>query len=102
MGYSFNAFFNRTIHIEAMSVILKVDEKVQAILSMLPTNYTEDGFLKLFRKEHPKDYEKCIARFLKEERKTKPGRRHPMQHPDKHIIAVLHSYLSRNKNNQKE
>lgn len=85
-----------------MSVILKVDEKVQTILSMLPENYTENEFLALFKKEYPKDYEKCLKRFLDEESKTKPGKYHPMQHTDKHIKAALRSYLSRNKNNQTE
>ena len=46
-----------------MSVILKVDEKVQKILSILPENYSEDEFLTLFKKEYPKDYEKCMKHF---------------------------------------
>lgn len=85
-----------------MSVILNVDEKVQNILSRLPESYSEDEFLALFKKQYPKDYEKCMKRFLEEERKTKPGRKHPMQHPDKHIKAALRSYLSRKKNNLTE
>ncbi len=78
-----------------MSVILKVDEKVQNIISILPDNYSEKDFLEKFIATYPADYKKCWDRFLKEERQTKVGKSHPMQHPDKHIINALKSYLSR-------
>lgn len=78
-----------------MSVILKVDEKVEYILPLLPENYTEEDFLKKFIATFPADYQKCWNRFRKEEAKTKPGKHHPMQHPDKHIVSALKSYLSR-------
>lgn len=78
-----------------MSVILKVDEKVEYILSLLSKNYTEDGFLDKFIEIYPADYQKCWNRFKKEDAKSKPGKRHPMQHPDKHIKNALKSYLNR-------
>ena len=48
---------------------------------------------------YPKDYERCRKKFLVEESKTKPGKTHPMQNPEKHIKNALRSYLSRNKEN---
>ena len=78
-----------------MSVILKVDEKVKSIIDKLPEGYSDDDFLEAFKKEYPKDYQKCWDCYLEEERKTKPGKPHPMQHPDKHIKNALKSYLSR-------
>lgn len=83
-----------------MSVILKVDEKVQNIISILPDNYSEKDFLEKFIATYPADYKKCWNRFLKEERQTKDGKSHPMQHPDKHIINALKSYLSRKSKKQ--
>lgn len=79
-----------------MSVILNVDEKVKSVIDELPDGYSDDDFLDAFKKKYPKDYQKCWDRYLEEERKTKPGKPHPMQHPDKHIINALKSYLSRN------
>lgn len=84
-----------------MSIILKVDEKVENVISILPASYSEDDFLYKFKTLYPKDYQKCWAKYLKEERNTKPGKHHPMQHPDHHIKAALRSYLSR-KNHTKE
>lgn len=78
-----------------MSVISKVDEKVAHVINMLSENYTEEEFLSCFKTIYPNDYEKCMRKFIKEERNTKPGKSHPMQHPDHHIKAALHSYLSR-------
>ena len=92
-----------------MSVIINVDKKVEDIISMLSEGYTEEDFLKKFREVYPKDYDKCMKRFLDEERRTKPGKTHPMRHPDHHIKSALRSYLSRklstnnnNQNNQSE
>jgi len=81
-----------------MSVILKVDEKVAHVLSLLPENYVEKDFLDKFIATYPGDYRKCWNKYLKEERNTKPGKTHPMQHPDKHIKNALKSYLSRKTN----
>lgn len=80
-----------------MSVISKVDEKVKHVISLLSDPYSDEEFLSLFKTIYPKDYEKCMAKFVKEERSTKPGKSHPMQHPDHHIKAALRSYLSRTK-----
>lgn len=86
-----------------MSVISKVDEKVQNIISLLPENYSEKDFLEKFIATYPDDYGKCWNKYRKEERQTKPGKSHPMQHPDKHIKNALKSYLSRkSKNNNYE
>ena len=78
-----------------MSIISKVDEKVKHVISLLSDSYTEEEFLSKFKKIYPDDYKKCMDKFLKEERNTKPGKSHPMQHPDHHIKAALRSYLSR-------
>lgn len=78
-----------------MSIITNVDEKVAYILSLLSEGYTENDFLQKFKKVHTDDYNKCMRKYLKEERHTKPGKSHPMQHPDHHIKTALRSYLSR-------
>jgi hypothetical protein len=78
-----------------MSVILKIDEKIQVILGILPEGYSEEEFVDKFIETYPNDYKKANAVFLKEERKTKPGKTHPMQPPRKHIANALKSYLSR-------
>ena len=82
-----------------MSVILNVDEKVKLVIETLQEGYSEDDFFAQFVKMYPKDYEKCQKKFLEEEHKTKPGKTHPMQNPEKHIKNALKSYLSRNKEN---
>ncbi len=81
-----------------MSIISKVDEKVQHVLSILPQDYGEKEFLEKFIATYPGDYRKCWNKYLKEELHTKPGKSHPMQHPDRHIKNALKSYLSRKNN----
>ncbi|MBS6459519.1 MAG: hypothetical protein KH375_05105 [Alistipes sp.] len=77
-----------------MSVISKVNEKIEAVISTLPDNYQFADFYYKFISMYPKDYEKCWDKFLKEEL-TSNGGRHPMQHPKKHLHAALNSYLGR-------
>lgn len=77
-----------------MSVITKVDEKIASVISTLPIGYQFADFYYKFIGMYPKDYEKCWNKFLKEELASN-GRRHPMQHPKKHLQAALKSYLSR-------
>lgn len=81
-----------------MSIIRNVDDKVAEVIKLLPNDYSEENFLVKFKEIYPEDYEKCRKKFLKEERNTKPGKSHPMQHPDHHIKAALRSYLSRKVN----
>lgn len=78
-----------------MSIILNVDQKVENIISILPEGYSDNDFLLKFKEIYPKDYDKCMKKFLKEERMTKPGKKHPMQHPDHHIVCALRSFISR-------
>ena len=82
-----------------MSVIKNVDEKVEQIISVLPQEYSEEDFVEKFKLMYSADYEKCWKKFKEEEEKTKPGKTHPMQHPDKHVKNALKSYLSRKVNN---
>lgn len=82
-----------------MSIIIHVDKKVQQIITMLPEGYSEDDFLKKFKEVYPKDYDKCMRKYLDEERHTKSGKTHPMQHPNHHIKCALRSYLSRKEKN---
>lgn len=66
-----------------MSVIKNVAEKVKSVIDILPEGYSEDDFYAKFIEMYPDDYEKCKKKFLAEERKTKPGRSHPMQKTEK-------------------
>lgn len=77
-----------------MSIITKVDEKIESVINTLPDNYQFPDFYYKFISMYPKDYEKCRNKFLKEELASNGGR-HPMQHPKKHLQAALNSYLSR-------
>lgn len=78
---------------------MKVDEKVKSVIETLQEGYSEDDFYTRFVEMYPKDYERCRKKFLVEESKTKSGKTHPMQNPEKHIKNALRSYLSRNKEN---
>lgn len=83
-----------------MSVILKKEEKVKKVIDSLPENYTENDFLTAFIEMYPDDYAKCKKVWLKEERKTKPGQKHPMPQAEKYIINALHFYISKEQINR--
>ena len=64
------------------TLVSRKKEKAFAIFELLETNLSEDAFIALFKMKYEKDWQKIIEQFEKEERQTKPGKRHPMPHPD--------------------
>jgi len=68
-----------------MSIISKKAEKMAATASDLPSGFTFDEFLFAFQRKYQKDWEKIIREYQKHERKTKPGKNHPMPDPVQYI-----------------
>ena len=64
------------------SLIVKKEEKIEAVFNALRDNSSEEAFITKFKEMYPKDWSKIQAEYAREERKTKPGKTHPMPHPD--------------------
>ena len=67
------------------ALIVKKEEKVEAVFVALGEDITESRFVEKFKEMYPKDWEKVKAKYDEEERKTKPGKTHPMPYPDVYI-----------------
>lgn len=76
-----------------MSVILKKTEKVASVAATLPKGFNFDNFLLAFQAQHPKDWEKVVREYQKHERKTKPGKSHPMPEPTQYLRNALNVHL---------
>lgn len=72
-----------------MSVITRKSEKVAAVVATLHQGFTFDDFLLAFQAQHQKDWEKVVREFQKHERKTKPGKSHPMPEPTQYLWNAL-------------
>lgn len=72
-----------------MSVISKKAEKVADIVSGLPIGFTFDEFLAAFQRDYPKDWKRISLEYQKHERKTKPGKAHPMPEPVQYLRNAL-------------
>lgn len=79
-----------------MAVILKKDEKIQSVVEALPTGYTPDEFIERFIEEHPKDWVRIQKNYRDHERRTKPGKSHPMPEPRKYLLNALNVWLKTN------
>jgi hypothetical protein len=75
-----------------MTVILKKAEKVANVVSGLPATYTFDDFYKAFQQKYPKDLERLNKEYQRHERKTKPGKSHPMPEPLQYLRNALNAY----------
>jgi len=64
------------------ALVVKKEEKVDAVFAALGSEITEKAFIDKFKEMYPKDWGRIQAKFAEEERKTKPGKPHPMPHPD--------------------
>lgn len=78
-----------------MSVISKKNEKIAEVVAELSEGYTFDQFLSAFQLKFPKDWAKVVREFQKHERKTKPGKTHPMPEPTQYMRNALNVYLNR-------
>lgn len=72
-----------------MTVITKKAEKVAGVVSGLPAGFSFEDFLSAFQRQHPKDWEKIVREYQKHERKTKPGKSHPMPEPVQYLRNAL-------------
>lgn len=64
------------------SLINRKKEKAFEIYKQLGDNISEDEFIRLFKELYPCDWNRIKEKYWEEERSVKPGRRHPMPHPD--------------------
>lgn len=82
-----------------MSVIVKKAEKIQAALETLEAGFSFEQFLAAFQARYPKDWEKVQREYAKHERKTKPGKKHPMPDPVQYMRNALNVHLKASKSN---
>lgn len=76
-----------------MAVITKKNEKISAIASLLDNGYSEDEFVDKFKEQYPKDWDKIVKSYKEHERKTKPGKTHPMPEPKQYLKNALKVWL---------
>lgn len=75
-----------------MAVITKKDEKVALVVQSLPEGFNQDQFIEAFKAAYPKDWEKIVRAYNQHERKTKPGKTHPMPEPVQYLKNALNTY----------
>lgn len=80
-----------------MSVITKKAEKIKTTVDTLETGFSFEDFLAAFQAQHPKDWEKVQREYAKHERKTKPGKSHPMPEPVQYLRNALNVHLKTSK-----
>ncbi len=78
-----------------MATITKKDEKVEATVSTLSENFTQEEFIEKFIELYPKDWEKIEKSYRKHERDTKPGKTHPMPEPRQYLKNALNTWSSK-------
>jgi hypothetical protein len=77
-----------------MSVIAKKTEKVAEVVAELPGGFAFEQFLTAFQQKFPKDWERVVSEFRMHERKSKPGKTHPMPEPEQYMRNALNVYLN--------
>ena len=68
-----------------MAVITKKNEKVAVVAAALPNGFSQDQFAAKFKELYPKAWERIQKAYLDHERKTKPGKSHPMPTPEQYL-----------------
>lgn len=79
----------------SQSVIVKKDEKVQAVLAAMKNQDDFSEFSLLFKSMFPKDWERIIQRYRQHELRDKKGRGHPMPKPEKYLNNMFKVYCAK-------
>lgn len=77
------------------SVVVKKEEKVAAVFEALGDNISEAAFIDKFKELYPKDWARIKAKYNEEEQKTKPGKTHPMPHPDVYMKNMYNNAIKK-------
>ena len=72
-----------------MAVIVKKDEKLTAVAEALGGSFSPDEFVFKFQELYPKDWARVEKNYRDHERKTKPGKTHPMPEPTQYLKNAL-------------
>lgn len=81
-----------------MSVILKKDEKISAVVNSLGSSFSTEEFIVKFKELYPKEWSKIEKNYFEHENKTKLGKSHPMPEPTQYLKNALHVWQNKNKN----
>jgi len=80
-----------------MAVITKKDEKIEAVINTFSEIPSPDAFVEKFTELYPKDFAKVEKNYRDHERKTKPGKPHPMPEPVQYLKNALNVWIKANK-----
>lgn len=70
------------------AVVVKKEEKVARILESMTDIYDVLEFKSKFKEMFPDDWNRIISRYNAEEKKTKPGKTHPMPNPEQYLTNM--------------
>lgn len=76
-----------------MAVLHRKEEKIEVVLSKLPTDYTEKQFVDTFIQLYSKDWGKIKANYIKQSQDKEPGTIINMPKPDLYLLSILKTYL---------
>ncbi|EDM34910.1 hypothetical protein PBAL39_00220 [Pedobacter sp. BAL39] len=76
-----------------MAVLHRKEEKIEAVLSKLPKDYTGEQFVETFIQLYSRDWGKIKANYLKQSQDKEPGTVITMPKPDIYLKNLLSTYL---------
>jgi len=79
-----------------MAVLHRKEEKIEAVLSKLPKDYTDKDFVDMFIKLYSKDWGKIKANYIKQSQDKEPGTIIKMPKPELYLKHLLTNYLENN------
>nr|WP_068893056.1 hypothetical protein [Pedobacter panaciterrae] len=79
-----------------MAVLHRKEEKIEAVLSELPKDYTEKDFVDMFIKLYSKDWGKIKANYIKQNQDKEPGTVVKMPKPELYLKHLLTTFLENN------
>lgn len=78
-------------------IVLKKGVKLRAVEATLPPGFSWEDFAAKFQEMYPDDWERIVRRYQAHERRTQPGKGHPMPEPKKYLLNMVKNFIKAKK-----
>lgn len=80
-------------HAPKGQIVLKKAEKLGAVEAALPPESSPEDLAAKFQEMYPEDWQNIVRRHKAHERRTPPGKAHPMPDPKKYLLNMVKNFI---------
>ena len=73
-------------------VVRKKEMKLEAVFAAMPRESSFEDYAEKFKEMYPADWDNIVHTYMQHERRTLPGKHHPMPKPMQYLLNMVKNY----------